>query len=344
MTSFVSPITQKPLAREKDALVTEDRTESYPIVNGVPILLIGDTVADWRREIMEVLLWQYPEKFDEMRAKRDRTKAPSALYIEYITDLLKDKEGILAAMRGYSQDNTARWNVTGPEPVPPSEIKSFNWRNSRKFARRMVRTAKKNGSHGWARHLPKYVELVHESKPQSLLELSTGAGLGLSAVARVKARDCTMYTMDIGYACHGNSVSIAKYLRIQDSLLPVCANFWHMPFAPARVDAVCAHYGLDESREVGLTVAEVARVLKPGGRFINVSRSSADLRSFDLFEPFGFTREEMVEVCKMARLYGDTQGLIDACAECGLALEERHVFPTARERTGEVVISVFLRK
>lgn len=341
---LVSPVTHEALYQEGNTLFTEGKTERYPIVNGVPVLLTGGASADWHREIMEVLLWQYPEKINELYAKLDWKKPVLPQYIECIAALLKDKAGILAAVRGYSHDDTARWIISGPEPVPPEEIRSFKWRNHRKFARRMVKAARKNGSGGWAVHLPKYAELVHAAKPSVLLELSTGAGLGTSAVADKKARECLMYTMDIGYACHGNAVSIAKYLRVKDTLLPVCANFWHMPFADGSLDAVCSHFGLDESREIALTIGEVSRVLRPGGRFVNVSRASADLRSFELFEPFGFTREEMMEVCKAARLFSDTEALVELCAGQNLVLAERNNFQTGRDRTMEVDVTVFVRE
>jgi len=345
---LVSPVTHRALHQKGRRLHTQDGTESYPIVMGVPVLLTGGDCADWHREIIEVLLWQFPDKIEELYAKIDWSLPNiSPIYIEYISALLKDKAGILSAVRGYAQADTAKWIIPkkGSVSVPREEIERFRRRRrSRKAAAARVASVRNNGKDGWAVYLPAYVEQVHLSRPSVIVELSTGAGTGTAAVAGKKAPDCVMGSMDIGFGCHGNTVAIAKYLGLQDTLLPVCANFWHMPFAQGSVDVVCSHFGLDESREIGVTIGEVSRVLKRGGRFVNVSRSSAASRSFDLFEPFGFTREEMVEVCKMARLYGDTQGLIDACAECGLALEERHVFPTARERTGEVVISVFLRK
>ena len=93
-----------------------------------------------------------------------------------------------------------------------------------------------------------------------------------------------------------------------------------------------------------MTIAEVARVLKPGGRFVNVSRSNVASRSFDLFEPFGFTESEMVEVCRAARLYSDTQGLIDECAKHGLALEETYTFQSDRERIRDTLIAAFIRQ
>ena len=341
---LVSPITQKALYQKGKELYTEDGAESYPIIHSVPVLLTGGEAADWHREIIEVLLWQFPEKIEELYAKIDWSRPNiSPIYIEYISALLKDKEGILSAVRSYSRDDTAKWIIPkkNSTPVLREDIKMFRERNTEKHA--AARFASVRGIGGKI-YLPKYIEQVHASRPSVIAELSTGAGTGTAAVADKKARDCAMYSMDISFSCHGNTVSIAKYLDMKDTLLPVCANFWNMPFADESVDVACSHFGLDESREINRTISEVARILKLGGRFINVSRSSAVSRSFDLFEPFGFTRDEMIEVMKTARLFSDTQGLIDQCAGYGLGLSEKHVFKTDLERIQEVTVSVFVKK
>jgi len=338
---LVSPVTHKALYRKGHALRTEDGTEAYPVIKGVPVLLTGGACADWHREIIEVLLWQFPEKIEELYTKIDWSLPNiSPIYIEYISALLKDKEGILSAVRSYARDDTAKWIIPRKTsaPVLREDIKYFRERNTKKHAAAKLASVRNN-----AAQLPKYIEQVHASRPSVIVELSTGSGTGTAAVADKKAPDCIMYSMDISFGCHGNTVSIAKYLDMADTLLPVCANFWHMPFADGSVDAVCSHFGLDESREINRTISEISRILKPGGRFVNVSRSSAASRSFDLFEPFGFTRDEMVEVCKTARLFGDTRGLVDECAGHGLAFIEKYSIPTAQERIQEVVISVFVR-
>ena len=345
---LVSPVTHQALHQEGGKLYTPDKKEVYPVVKDVPVLLTDGTAADWHREIMEVLLWQFPEKIDEMYAKVDWSsfEGPSKTYIEYISTLLKDKEGILSAVRQYSRAETAQWILpqSGEKHLSSDAISTFRRRSSKKFAAARLASVRNNGENQWATHLPRYVEQVHAGGPSVVLELSTGAGTGTAAVADKKQSDCTMFTMDISFGCHGNAVGIAKYLHMRDTLFPVCANFWHMPFADESVDAVCSHFGLDESREMHRTLTEVARVLKPGGRFVNVGRSNASFRSFNLFEPFGFTREETVEIIRAARIYSDTKSLVKDCARHGLALHEKYDFQTAHEGTREVVVSTFIRQ
>ena len=345
---LVSPITHEALYQKGRKLYTLNKAEVYHVVRGVPILLDDDTSADWHREIMEVLLWQYPAKIDVMYTKVDWStfEGPSKTYIEYISALLKNKEGILSAVHHYSRAKTDQWIIhhRGTQPVSSEAISAFKKHNNKKRGATKLTSVRNNGEDQWATYLPRYVEQVHSGGPSVLLELSTGSGFGTAAVADQKQDSCTMYTMDISFDCHGNAAGIAKYLHISDTLFPVCANFWHMPFADESVDAVCSNFGLDESREMQRTIAEVSRVLKTGGRFVNVSRSNASLRSFNLFEPFGFTREETVEVIKTARIYSDTESLIDECEGHGLTLREKYDFQASNEQTREVTVSTFIRE
>ena len=166
------------------------------------------------------------------------------------------------------------------------------------------------------------------------MEYSTGAGFGTAAISDNKAEDCIMFSIDISYACHGNTIGIAEYLGIGDTLFPVCANFWHSPFANQSTDVCCAHFGLDESRELPLVIGEIARILSKGGFFVNTSRTDGLFRQYDFFEPFGFTNEEAKELLKTARLYSDTDELINQCALHGLSLYDRQSFPpTPRKLT-----------
>ncbi len=183
--------------------------------------------------------------------------------------------------------------------------------------------------------------ILHKTQPKTIVELSTGSGSGTAAVALTKAEDCLLFTVDIGFACHGNVIGIRKLLDLKDSLIPVCANFWHLPFQSGGIDAVCSHYGLDESRENDKTIAETARILKPGGRFVCVGRKDAFMRQYNILEPFGFTRDEAVALLSACRLYADTATLIECCRENGLTLESEREFIINDRHTA--VVTVFIK-
>ena len=324
---LVSPITRKKLQQKGDSLHTQDQSESYQIINDIPILLTDGSAATYHREIMEVLFWQFPGKVDEWYAEWDHASWPYDSFKKYISTYLKDKNGIISAIQSYSQAGTRKWIIQHPtEPVSTYEIDTFNRRSAEKYAVDMVMSTRDTENKRFdSQYLPKYTDLIHAARPSVIVELSTGAGMGTAAVADKKASDCIMFTLDISYGCHGNAVGIADYLDIRNSLFPVCANFWYCPFADQSVDVVCSCYGLDESRETPSTISEVSRMLKKGGNFVNVSISSALWRQYELFKQYGFSYDETKELMKVARLYCDTDELINECSKHGLELKERYL-------------------
>ena len=163
-----------------------------------------------------------------------------------------------------------------------------------------------------------FSSMMLDDHPKSILELATGAGAGTTVLALKKDKDAVVFTVDIDIACLGNVVGISRYLECSDTLLPVCANFWYLPFADAQMDRVGTVCGLDESREIHRTISEVARVLKPGGRFVCVSREHAFLRQGTILEPLGFTKEETLFWLKRCRMYSDVEALKEICVEYGL--------------------------
>ncbi|MEI6580090.1 MAG: methyltransferase domain-containing protein, partial [Eubacteriales bacterium] len=330
---LVSLKTHKHLTTNGDGLITIDGTEKYEVIKGVPIMLPVDTAAHWQREMIEAILWQFPDEIEKMSLEmHERFKKvgkrldPNALYREYIGRLLKDKDGIILALQQYADCDTTEWIAIKEDgnTVSADGAEKFDkytgWFKGRK---RVNRTKKSLALKAWAKHLPYYASEVHKTNPKTIVELSTGSGMGTSAISIGKPQDCVIFTIDIDYVCHGNVVGIAKYLKQQDSLLAVDANFWYMPFADESIDVVCSHFGLDESRENNKTIAETARILKSGGRFICTARKNAFMRQYSILEPFGFEKDETVEILRKCRLYSDTESLVACCENNGLYLENK---------------------
>ncbi len=153
------------------------------------------------------------------------------------------------------------------------------------------------------------------------MELATGAGGGTASVALYMPKDCNLYTVDIGFDCLGNAFGVAKYQK--KNIIPVCANFWYLPFKDQSFDTVCTACGLDESREIIETLKEVSRVLTANGRFVVVSRNNAFMRQHRILEPFGFTEEETLEILKDCRMYSDLNNLDEICETLGMKLVSR---------------------
>ncbi len=311
---LVSPLSGKALSFSKKYCQTADG-EKYDIINGVPILLPREAKAAWHRELVEAILWEHPDVITEMYTKIDWKSSPVPVYLEYIKKYIGGKDEVCAALLRYSQADTEKWiaDEGAVTAVTKKQRKKFKSLSSRSNGKYRVKTVEKS-KHPY----PFYVKKVLENSPETILELSTGAGSGTCAVAKEKNKTSVMLTVDIGFECHGNVVGIGKYLGCRKTLLPVVANFWYLPFADKTFDCVCSNCGLDESRENGKTVEEAARVLKNGGRFVTVSRKNAFMRQSLVLEPLGFERGEINEILKQCRLYSDTKTLVEICEQNGL--------------------------
>lgn len=349
---FISPVSRKPLEVKGDFLQTEDGSEKYEIRRGVPMLLPNGEQPYWDRELIEAIFWQYPETVAEMKSEmRERRKKygykydPNLLYYEYIEKTFKDKRGIAEALEQYAASDTSLWKARensffADEVQREKDFGKYTkWLNGRK---RVKSVRKSLNGKGWAKHCPYYVSETLKNNPKKILELSTGAGGGTAAICTGKTFDCMVYTMDIDWVCHGNTIGIGKYLKCRDTLIPVTANFWHMPFEDSFFDTVCTHYGLDESRENDRTFAETARVLKNRGRFVVTSRKNSFMRQYRVLEKFGFTEDETVELMKKCRMYADTGTMISECEKVGLKLESRKEFKISERHTA--VVTVFVKE
>jgi len=178
-------------------------------------------------------------------------------------------------------------------------------------------------ANGWAVHLRDYGNAVNYAESLAIVELGTGAGMGTWAVASRLRPGSVLVSTDFDPLCIKNADAIARHLGLEDRMTGLLANFWRLPFAEEAVDAVCTHYALDEAREAPSILAEVSRVLRPGGRFILTARIHPWDRQRKFFEPFGIAEEECNALLRRARLQCGPEGLIDWAARAGMALLDR---------------------
>ncbi len=321
LSVLVDPETKERLYSYGNSLCSA-KGRSYKVVRGVPVMLVGDTPSLWRRELIEAILWEYPEELDAMYNDLNSSVDYSTVYIRCVEKLLKDKEGISSALDRYAEVDRTVDVAKRNETITQEQKRDF-----RRYAKKKIgekRTATKiNGSGSFAVY-PRFSEAVNVGAPRKILELGTGAGGATAAVALGMTEEATLYTTDIDFACLGNAVGIGKYQR--KNIVPVCADFWNLPFAGGSVDVVCTYNGLDESRENGKTLSEIARVLKVGGKFVSVSRKSAFMRQGKILSHFGFSEEEAVALMKQCRLYSNTDDLWGDCENLGIRMEKMTEF------------------
>lgn len=171
---------------------------------------------------------------------------------------------------------------------------------------------------GWAsEHLPYYAEKVcnASSKPHRIMEMTVGAGAGTNAIVRSMTSDMYYIGVDIDFVCAKNADAIGRFYR--KNALGVCASLWHLPFEDELFDVVCAHFGLDECREIPAILEEAARVLRKGGKLVLVSRHSAWIRRHEIFEKYGIDEAQALDLMKKVRLYADFGQLDALVAERG---------------------------
>ena len=337
---YVTPQTRQPLIRRGRFLVARDGQARYPIILQTPILLPSSDASGWHRELVEMILWEHPDAIEAIYSDETQwRKDPNALYRQTIRDVVGGKPEILHTVERYTAADTGKWlpkksaNQTISHSAKLDFLKYSTASNGKRRTQTVMTSIHKDAYTG-------YRAMIAACASHQILELSTGAGTGTAIVAYVMPKDARLYTVDIDFSCLGNAAGIARYH--EKTVFPVCANFWYLPFADASFDLVCTLNGLDESREIQRTLAEAARVLRPGGQFLVFSRKSAYMRQNRILADFGFNAAETEALLRTCRMYASAEDLIERCREYHLHLTETMAFSS--DETLTWVISLFQKR
>ncbi len=333
---FVTPQSHKDLIFKKNKLISTDGEECYSVIEGVPVLLPEKTNPDWSRELIEIIFWEYPDVITKIyeEIKSDSVADWNEIYLKYIKETHGTKENILKAFDSYRQKATDVW-IKGDKSgnITKEQIKEFKKFNKKSIGEKRTET-KINGTGSiWDRYRY-FGELVCKEDTDKILELATGAGGGTASVALYMSKECSLYTVDIGFDCLGTAFGIGKYQN--KNIIPVCANFWYLPFKDKSFKTICTACGLDESREIIETLKEVSRLLTDNGRFVVVSRNNAFMRQHRILEPFGFTEKETLEILKSCRMYSDLNNLDEICDDLAMKLVSRKEFTDSENKAFSV--------
>jgi len=333
---FVTPQSHKDLIFKKNKLVSTDGEECYSVIEGVPVLLPEKTNPDWSRELIEIIFWEYPDVITKIyeEIKSDSVADWNEIYLKYIKETHGTKENILKAFDSYRQKATDVW-IKGDKSgnITKEQIKEFKKFNKKSIGEKRTAT-KINGTGSiWDRYRY-FGKLVCKEDADKILELATGAGGGTASVALYMPKECSLYTVDIGFDCLGNAFGIGKYQN--KNIIPVCANFWYLPFKDKSFKTICTACGLDESREMIETLKEVSRLLTDNGRFVVISRNNAFMRQHRVLEPFGFTEKETLEILKSCRMYSDLNNLDEICDDLAMKLVSRKEFTDSENKAFSV--------
>ena len=138
--------------------------------------------------------------------------------------------------------------------------------------------------------------------------------------------------VDIDFVCAKNADALAKYYGING--LGIATSLWKLPFDDCMFTSVCSNVGLEECREIPTIVAEAYRVLKPGGKIVLHCVSTRKMQSYERFEQYGFSEEEIIYWSKEIRIYTSPQGVEELLNNVGFKFYGRLV----DEKLGNILV------
>lgn len=252
---------------------------------------------------------------DEYKKRREECNA-------FYRSTIPTKEEFVRRFQWYARHGKPHW-VEGHhkqinELTAEDLMRSYHYASDRNGAERV--SAAEKARLGWAsQHLPCYAAKVctpTSNGTHKIMEMTVGAGVGTNAVVRLLTDDMVYIGVDIDFICAKNADAIGRYYG--KNALGMCASLWHLPFEDHLFDVVCSHFGLDECREIDTILSEAARVLKPGGKLVLVSRHNGWMRRHTLFEMYGIGEKQALDLMRQVRLYVDSEQVDSLVAERGL--------------------------
>jgi ubiquinone/menaquinone biosynthesis C-methylase UbiE/uncharacterized protein YbaR (Trm112 family) len=322
----------------------------FNIVNEIPVLLKHNQVADYNHNIFDII---FKEKFNEIYNEiGEKHNSNYELFRDELDKYILDqygKEGIIKAYEEYSkmpESQRLSWYAKlnkgqvndNNSLIPTSALKNGISYATSEIGKKRIEMSEKM-INKWACHLMDYGELVTENKSGIIVELATGAGLGTCGVVNSGLGNSKLISIDIDYAAAANAIGIAKYLGQEEYIDSLVANFWFLPLKNDCIDVVCSHYGLDEAREINSILAEISRILKVGGKFINVSRKDPTIRIRQTLGHLEFSEEEYMKLASYAGFYCGMDALKKVAEKNDFVLEYHKVY--SPKNSHERIISVF---
>ena len=166
-----------------------------------------------------------------------------------------------------------------------------------------------------------YANNILHTENNKILELTTGAGLGTTAIMK-HMKDTDLYIgADIDFLCTKNADAIAQYYNING--LGITTTLWNLPFEDNIFTSICSNVGLEECREIPTIIKEAYRVLSPKGRIVLHCIDRDKTQSRDLFESYGFTDDEIDYWLKQIRMYSSAEETEKLLSAVGFSFVER---------------------
>ncbi|XLS30071.1 bifunctional demethylmenaquinone methyltransferase/2-methoxy-6-polyprenyl-1,4-benzoquinol methylase UbiE [Flavobacteriaceae bacterium M23B6Z8] len=117
----------------------------------------------------------------------------------------------------------------------------------------------------------KVVSIVKDSKPSSILDIATGTGDLIISLAESEAKTLTGLDISPGMLEIGREKIARK--NLSDRIEMLIGDSENMPFEDNSYDAITVAFGVRNFEDLEKGLAEIYRVLKPGGTFVVLETS-----------------------------------------------------------------------
>jgi demethylmenaquinone methyltransferase/2-methoxy-6-polyprenyl-1,4-benzoquinol methylase len=112
----------------------------------------------------------------------------------------------------------------------------------------------------------KAVNLLRPLQPRHVLDVATGTGDFALAVLKLKPEKITAIDISEGMLEVGRRKVAAQ--QASDKISMLCADSENLPFGENKFDAVTVAFGVRNFENLELGLAEIRRVLRPGGMLV----------------------------------------------------------------------------
>ena len=267
----------------------------------------------------------YPHDFENYRKSQDA----------FFKSVIPDKAEFIRRLQQYAAVGKPIWiagrNGLSDDIDADTMIKAISVSSKISNGEQKAKQASK-----WQENNPSfwkfYADNILHLKNNRILELTVGAGGGTNAVMK-EMTECDYYMgVDIDFVCAKNADALAKYYGING--LGIATSLWKLPFDDCMFTSVCSNVGLEECREIPTIVAEAYRVLKPGGKIVLHCVNTRKMQSYERFEQYGFSEEEMIYWSKEVRMYTSAEGVEELLNDAGFNFYRRLV----DEKLGSILI------
>ena len=267
----------------------------------------------------------YPHDFENYRKSQDA----------FFKSVIPDKAEFIRRLQQYAAVGKPIWiagrNGLNDDIDADTMIKAISVSSKISNGEQKAKQASK-----WQENNPSfwkfYADNILHLKNNRILELTVGAGGGTNAVMK-EMTECDYYMgVDIDFVCAKNADALTKYYGING--LGIATSLWKLPFDDCMFTSVCSNVGLEECREIPTIVAEAYRVLKPGGKIVLHCVNTRKMQSYERFEQYGFSEEEMIYWSKEVRLYTSAEGVEELLNDAGFNFYRRLV----DEKLGSILV------